>query len=198
MRDSVLRDCVQASAARVTALPLEDFSGTYNVHVGGGTHAGRTVLSCRPDGHVDLWGRDDNSGRQKWILSKVADGPLGGVYNVRVGGGTNADRTVLSCRADGHVDLWARDDGSGRQKWMLEAVGPSTFNIHVGGGTNAGKKLLSCRADGHVDLWERDDSSGRQKWVMHKVRTAAPIPSVPSSPKFHHVMCLRAHISRIW
>lgn len=33
--------------------------------------------------------------------------------------GMPAGFTYLSSRADGYVDMWAKDDGSGRQKWKL-------------------------------------------------------------------------------
>ena len=41
----------------------------YNIKVFGGTDFGKNYLSCSPSGRVDLWGEDDNSGRQKWLIS---------------------------------------------------------------------------------------------------------------------------------
>ena len=88
----------------------------------------------------------------------------GATFNISILGGTNPGKKLLSCRADGLVDLFGQDDDSGRRKWSCVAVSEGLYNIVVAGGTNPGKRLLSCRADGHVDLFGHDDDSGRQKW----------------------------------
>ena len=41
----------------------------YNIKVFGGTGFGEAFLSCTPEGRVDLWKNDDDSGRQKWRIS---------------------------------------------------------------------------------------------------------------------------------
>ena len=143
----------------------EELVGVFNIWISGGTNRGKSILSCAPNGLVDLWERDDNSGRQKWRLEKTSDG----YFNIWISGGTNHGKSILSCRADGLVDLWERDDNSGRQKWKLEKTSDGYVNIWISGGTNRGKSILSCRADGLVDLWERDDNSGRQKWRLERI-----------------------------
>lgn len=65
---------------------------------------------------VDLYDRDDSSGRQQWELTQI---PGEDTYNVRLPTGMGASNTYLSCRGDGFVDMWQRDDDSGRQKWKL-------------------------------------------------------------------------------
>jgi hypothetical protein len=45
-------------------------NGTYNIKVGGGMDNSR-LLSANPDHNVDLYNKDDNSGRQKWIFIPV-------------------------------------------------------------------------------------------------------------------------------
>jgi outer membrane protein assembly factor BamB len=96
-------------------------------------------------------------------------GMLQGTHNLQVLRGLSSNRSLLSCTADGAVNLWITDDGSGRQKWNFTYVQGSQeqFNIIVSGGTNPGKMYLSCNDDGTVvDLWSTDDGSGRQRWRL--------------------------------
>jgi len=82
------------------------------------------------------------------------------------GRSTDSGKVYLSCRADGLVDLYSHDDGSGRQQWNFVSIGGNKYNILIKGGTNSDKIYLSCRADGHVDLYSHDDRSGRQQWLL--------------------------------
>jgi len=95
-------------------------NNVYNIYVAGGTKDGRNMLSCVEDGtKVDLWKVDDNSGRQKWVLIPVSGGKAN-TFNIRAAGGMKGDRVWLSCQGDGGVvDLWKQDDGSGRQRWVI-------------------------------------------------------------------------------
>jgi len=83
-------------------------------------------------------------------------------------GGTNHGKNFLSCRADGFVDLWQADDGTGRQRWVLKDIGGGLYNIIIYGGTNEGRKYLSCTADGYVDLWSHD-AGDCQRWRVSPV-----------------------------
>merc|ERR1719422_685895 len=133
-----------------------------------GTNPGEQYLSVRSDGFVDLYSRDDASGRQRWWISQVRG--KWGVYNIKIAGGTNAVEEYLSCRPDGYVDLWSHDDGSGRQRWTFHRRSDGWWNIKVYGDTHVGEKYLSCTEDGTVDLWSHDDESGRQRWKFPTVR----------------------------
>jgi len=75
----------------------------------------------------------------------------------------------LSCKENGFVDMYSRDDYSGRQRWILKNLFGNVYNILVLGGTNDGEKYLSCRQDGFVDLFSQDDQSGRQKWIIQEI-----------------------------
>ena len=68
---------------------LQDLSGLYEIYVEGGTDKGRTLLSCRSNGLVDLWARKNDGVRQSanWYLKKLENG----LYNIKVYGGTNPD-----------------------------------------------------------------------------------------------------------
>jgi hypothetical protein len=95
--------------------------GTHNLQVLRGLVSARSLLSCTPNGTVDLWQVDDGSGRQVWNVSPVDDFPA--VFNITVSSGTNPGKQFLSCTRDGAtVDLFDRDDGSGRQRWRFVAV----------------------------------------------------------------------------
>jgi hypothetical protein len=90
--------------------------------------------------------------------------------NLRVLGGVQTNKTLLSCKNDGTVaDLWTEDDGSGRQKWQFIRVNgeSNVYNIRVVNGINDNRKYLSANTDGTaVDLWYGDDGSGRQRWKV--------------------------------
>lgn len=151
-------------------------SGTdRNFQVLRGIDGNVSLLSCTPDGaKVDLWGRDDGSGRQKWNICPVRG--LDGVYNIMVSGGTEEGKVYLSCTQDGKtVNLWDADDGSGRQRWQFVAVDsniPDYYCIRVFGGISSGRAYLSCTSDGKaVDLWDVDDGSGRQRWQLQDLRS---------------------------
>ena len=144
----------------------------YNVRVFGGTKD-RVFLSCTHDGEkVDLWNKDDVSGRQRWFLINAADGS----YNIQVFEGIKNDRRFLSCTDDGtKVDLWGTDDASGRQRWKFTFEGTtkdghSYYTITISGGVKGDRKYLSCTQDGtKVDLWKENDKSGRQLWIFEKL-----------------------------
>lgn len=90
-------------------------------------------------------------------------GPEG--KHICVGGGIDGDRYLLSSNHDGkRVDLWMRDDNSGRQRWNFKYLGNGYYNIIIAGGVSSDRKYLSTSKDGdRVDLWPEDDGSGRQK-----------------------------------
>ena len=46
--------------------------------------------------------------------------PQQGPYPIKIFGGTNSGETFLSTTAAGQVDLFHRDDGSGRQRWVID------------------------------------------------------------------------------
>ena len=138
------------------------------IRISGGVSGGRSFLSVPESGaSVDLWNRNDGSGRQLWRLVPCADGSS---YNIIVKGGVSGQRKYLSARADGgKLDLHDVDDASGRQRWVLS--GP---NILIKGGVPVGHEYLSVTTNGEVvDLYGLDDRSGRQRWIIEEVRTIA-------------------------
>jgi hypothetical protein len=144
----------------------------YNLQVLRGLGSNRSMLSCTPSGGVDLWKEDDASGRQRWELKRI-QGIEGNVFNILVQGGTDLGKKFLSCTSDGQrVDLWEKDDGSGRQRWALtqapsEPGIPAYFHLKPIAGVSSDRTFLSCAADGQaVDLWREDDGSGRQRWQL--------------------------------
>jgi len=146
-----------------------------NIQVLRGLSTNNSLLSCTADGtKVDLYNTDDGSGRQEWNIVQVIGQPEG-IYNIIVSGGVTSDKKYLSCTEDGSkVDLYTKDDGSGRQRWTFTPVSqpnnpiiPSYYNIKIVGGTNNGRVYLSCIPDGtKVDLYNTDDGSGRQRWQL--------------------------------
>jgi len=74
----------------------------------------------------------------------------------------DAGKTLLSCSAEGLVNLGEKNDGSGLQKWMFEGIGPSAFTVSVVGGKPDKKVLMCTKANsvGLCDGWLCDNSSG--------------------------------------
>jgi len=78
-------------------------------------------LSVTKDGKkMDLSNTDDGSGRQRWKINKLKDGH----YNILVKcfekKCVNGTKRYLSTTESGAtVDLWMKDDKSGRQRWKL-------------------------------------------------------------------------------
>jgi hypothetical protein len=101
--------------------------------------------------------------QQRWNLQEVSGAP--GIFNILVSKGTDTGKKYLSCTSNGQtVDLFDKDDGSGRQRWQL-----IDFQIKVAGGTN-NRQFLSCTPNGlTVDLWDNDDGSGRQRWQLQLI-----------------------------
>ncbi|MGE5342951.1 MAG: RICIN domain-containing protein [Candidatus Omnitrophota bacterium] len=152
-------------------------SGTHNLQILRGLTSNRSLLSCQPSGAVvDLWMKDDSSGRQRWQFIPITG--MKDVYNIKIAGGMTTNRKYLSCTSDGtKVDLWSVDDGSGRQRWVVTPVKNSptcnTYLIKIFGGVSTARKYLSCTPDGIiVDLWTLDDNSGRQRWQLQEIWAA--------------------------
>jgi hypothetical protein len=137
-----------------------------HIRIAGGVPPDRQMLSARADGDwVDLWGVDDRSGRQRWIIEPV---PGSRYVRIRVSDGTPYNRRLLSVSGDGSkVDLWS-DDGSGRQLWEIERIPGSRYvHIRVAGGTPRDRQLLSVYPNGdRIDLFSHDDGSGHQQWII--------------------------------
>lgn len=140
-----------------------------------GLDSNRKYLSCAANGSVvDLWDKNDGSGRQQWLITKVGMEQNNGIFHLVPHDGLSSNRKFLSCTSDGSkCDLWDKDDDSGRQRWVFIPIGedPKTeqplFNIRVEKGVNNGRTWLSCASDGkRVDLWYSDDKSGRQRWIV--------------------------------
>lgn len=143
-------------------------SPTRLIVVKDGVTGDRKYLSATADGtKVDLFTRDDGSGRQRWSL--VADPKGEDWHNIVVAGGVSGGRKYLSTTADGtKLDLYDRDDGSGRQRWFVGTFIDQGYTlISIWTGVNGYRKYLSTNGDGTViDLFDRDDGSGRQRWVL--------------------------------
>jgi len=217
-------------------VPVNGKVNTYNI-VGNGNKCGRKFLSVNDNcgqTYVDLWNRDDNSGRQHWTIAQAA-GSNG--YTLTVAG-RNCNRVHLSTRDIwDRVDIWSANDNNNQWfsikacepvvhepvnaptcaritalgktddknalaadrrcnqhtafltnpsnldnsffgDWKMVAVNgkANTYNVIVtekrDSGNNCNRKFLSVN-DGcgstYVDLWMRDDNSGRQHWKIKKV-----------------------------
>lgn len=153
---------------------MADLTGIHNLQILRGMSNNNILLSCKPTGStVDMYSKDDNSGRQQWKFTVVPG--VSNTYNITVQQEENGEPKYLSCTKDGSkVDLYDKDDNSGRQKWVLEPVPNSptcnTFYIKNLSGVSSDRIYLSCAKDGSkVDLYNKDDNSGRQRWQVQDV-----------------------------
>ncbi|MDY0780027.1 hypothetical protein [Tenacibaculum sp. IB213877] len=107
---------------------LENKQGVYNIIITQGVTGDNKYLSSNSDGsNVDLWHEDDGSGRQQWEVTLINNSSTCNTYLIRVHEGVSGNKRYLSCRADGtNVDLWNEDDGSGRQRWQIQDIWPTS------------------------------------------------------------------------
>lgn len=152
---------------RLPQVPLHIKMISYNVE------PGLNFLSTDPNGtYVNLFNKDDNSGRQKWIVKvdKNADGikdrdVICAKATVEVSGGYNQDqRKYLSTDGGVAVDLWNKIDSPNNQYWYFCPHG-SYFNI-INLRKDKSRGYLSTNYSGQVDLYEREDGTGRQRWLV--------------------------------
>lgn len=202
---------------------------------------------------VDLWNRDDKSGKQQWIIEHVEGRE--GAYTIRAGGRKNCPVSYLSLHGSGeklvlstasgsishffgivessfppitvipscsHINSMGKLDSNTRlaidnkacddqsylhepaieytesgQEWYFKHVPGkiNTFNIVMKSKTECRKKYLSVggECDQHyVDMWYKDDGSGRQQW------TANHVPGFPGRITFTaggRSGCDRVHLS---
>jgi hypothetical protein len=88
-----------------------------------------------------------------------------------------AQNNVLSCaQSGGVVDLWSRDDGSGRQVWNFELASGSGYYISVSTGIDdpSAKYLVPCGTGVHL-------SSDKAVWIVEDAPTPTP-PEPPTPP----------------
>jgi len=164
-----------------------NFGKTISIYKG--VQGSRKHLSTTSNGgKVDLWIKDDGSGRQQWKFVKVGKD----TYNIKVTNGISGNRGTrlqldngyLSTNSKGTtVDIWGKDDGSGKQRWIVKPVRHG-FLIMVAGGVSGKRKYLSTTRSGNkVDLWIKDDGSGRQVWKLHGSHMPTPKPTPFPTPR---------------
>jgi len=85
-----------------------------------GLRLDNAYLSVSPNGQkVDVYDKDDATGRQRWKVIKKGRG-RSRYFNIMIVGGVSGKRKYLSTAPNGgNIDLWIKDDGSGRQRWVL-------------------------------------------------------------------------------
>ncbi|KAL0575629.1 hypothetical protein V5O48_006354 [Marasmius crinis-equi] len=105
-----------------TFVPVSGMQNTFNIKNKCGQFL--SCQACSGQTKTDLFDKDDGSGRQRWTLVPVSG--QSNTYNIKVAGGRDASCGVfLSTGAactDNFVDLFTKDDGSGRQQWVLNKV----------------------------------------------------------------------------
>lgn len=104
--------------------PVDGYTNVFNI-ISRTRCGGRRFLSVHGEcenHHIDLWGRDDRSGKQQWIIFKVEDG----VYRLRAGGRKNCPWAHLSWGANGNgesrLHLW-NSARTNRQYFKIAASG---------------------------------------------------------------------------
>lgn len=145
---------------------------TYNILIAGGTPADRKYLSAAPDGRkVSLEARDDGSGRQRWMIGviPIESGSIPRYkFQFMITGGTFRATKYLSTSASGGiVDLYDKDDGSGRQNWVMDVPDGVRLNVSIAGGISNGKQVLGKSAsEKSIDLYTAANSSSLQRWTF--------------------------------
>lgn len=155
----------------------------YNIKIKGGVENKFKFLSTIPNGtKVDLYSKDDNSGRQKWMIEALPwrsginqDGVECVSSVISITSGYDVDknskdplkigRKYLSTDGNRLVDLWYSTIlGDYNQIWYL-CPHQDYWNI-IMVRENGSRAYLSTNSVGLVDLWNKDDASGRQRWSL--------------------------------
>ena len=93
--------------------------------------------------------------------------------------------TILGASSAGAVALFAKDDGSGRHRWLVEATGAGAFRICVAGGKGLGdpnaRYLTLSRDSKTLALAPLGASSSYQKWKFD-AHSPAPKPTPAPAP----------------
>ncbi|KAJ8090384.1 hypothetical protein PM082_018980 [Marasmius tenuissimus] len=107
---------------RYRFVPVSGTPNTFNIITGCAQYL--SSQDCGGKATTDLYTKDDGSGRQRWVLTPVQG--ASNTYTIRVAGGRDSSCGVfLSTGArceDTYIDLFTKDDGSGRQQWVLTPV----------------------------------------------------------------------------
>jgi hypothetical protein len=159
----------------------------------GGTAPGRKYLSTTADGSkVDLYSRDDGSGRQRWIIQPVRSNPNDTsrpTYNfyILISGGVANGRKYLSSNSDGsRIELSAADDGSKRRLWALNVPAGKQFYIQSGVGTTLGYPFLGKSGASSTRLYPGNVVMPSLRWniLMSREQTysiSMPFNGVPGN-----------------
>jgi len=154
------------------------------INIQKGVRGNRRFLSTTSNGgKVDLW--TSVGIRQKWNLVKAGKGYYHIMLSFGVEGrGLRLDNSYLSVTPNGQkVDVYGKDDASGRQRWKIIKKS-GYFNIMINGGVSGKRKYLSTTTSGNkVDLWIKDDGSGRQRWVIPHALISTPKPTPRPTPR---------------
>jgi len=145
----------------------------YSIKIYEGTNSGKDYLFSEYNGDVKLVESIRNDAA-RWRFEAL-DGS-NSFFNIRPLGNVESDETYLNTNHYGGVDMYGRDDDSGRQKWHLTQVDPkyvmgqtNVYNIMMTSGTRNGENYLSTNTGGNPDLYDMDDLSGRQRWVIEPI-----------------------------
>lgn len=98
----------------------------YNIQIEKGVQFCPTpqYLSVSEDGEIiDVWEKDDGSGRQQWLITPVKNSPTANTFNISISKGVkNVGKKYLGVDKDSNLVLTDHDDGSGRQRWMIQDI----------------------------------------------------------------------------
>ena len=171
---------------------VKAMSGTQTNNIGFLSTAGSTVDMWDCGGAVSGCGEN-----QRWILVPRSKNGVILYYYIMLESSSQSTGTFyLSASADGtYVDMYDHDDGSGRQRWLLENHG-SYWNIRIYGGMNSGTQAsrsalepspdprrhclreppvpwrvqdyLSTYTDGSaLDFGSSDDGDENERFILH-------------------------------
>lgn len=120
---------------------------------------------------MSLAASDDGSGRQRWTIGviPVESGPIPRYkFQIMLPGGTFRSIKYLSTSANGSiVDLYDKDDGSGRQNWVMDVPDGVRLNVSISGGISNGRQVLGKSANEQsIDLLTAVSSSSAQGWTF--------------------------------
>jgi len=145
--------------------------GKYEIQVSGGVTFNKSILTKESNNESVNLQRSQSPIAQQWQLKESSG--QNSTFNLLTVDPSLPKNKFLSCKPDGAmVDLYDKDDGSGRQQWSIISLpgATDTYYLMIVRGLSTDKRYMSCSSEGdRVDLYNKDDRSGRQRWVLKRV-----------------------------
>ena len=115
----------------------------------------------------------------------------GNAYNLQVLRGLKSNKSLLSTDGGGSVQCWNRDDGSGRQQWVLEPAEGGHY-VTITNGVDPSPKYLHYDQNNSNVSMVNSKIDDREVWLVEEVPNSPTCNTYYLKPKKRSNMMLSA------